>query len=222
MTNGIGPGRPSRTHFHTRTFPHPPTQLAHSLTHTRTGSWRRAGHGKLFDPPGCGSQARLLSSQVSNGSHTNCGLIRQAEPSIRWLMTEPGVNWLTTDRAYLSNYAGQTTRGHIWIMGILPWWLSWKSSTVRQAGVPLLYRNMPDTLAALHTLYLDRQAPWAMSISEGPTQIELCKLHAMNSTRRGRIHALPPQPSIHTRYVPTSIQPIHQSSMRCERGGGRV
>ncbi|KAI7787715.1 hypothetical protein LA080_015084 [Diaporthe eres] len=47
----------------------------------------------------------------------------------------------------------------------------------------------------------------ATSISEDPTEIELCKLHAMNSTRRGRIHAMV-QP-IHSRTAVSSCTPPH-------------
>lgn len=62
----------------------------------------------------------------------------------------------------------------------------------------LQLHTVPDQGTWTPRRQVGRQAPWAMSISEDPTQIELCKLHAMNSTRRGRIHALP--------------QPIHSHS----------
>lgn len=147
-----------------------------------------------------------------------------------WLTTEPPVNWLTADRACSSNYAGRHCE-RIWIMSILPWWLPWKTR-LHQGQVPPHYCTLSGPLAAPHTVprWAQEGHPsslLATSISEDPTEIELCKLHAMNSTRRGRIHAHT-QPAIHshTLYVtlmPPSTHPpvvLHRDRMRKRRRDG--
>lgn len=101
-----------------------------------------------------------------------------------------------------------------------------KTTTVGQ--VPLYRCTLSGTLTALHTA--PGRAPWApggattflaMSISEDPTEIELCKLHAMNSTRRGRTHAMPSHPFTHSTCLGASLS-THPSSTRRERGDSRV
>lgn len=82
-------------------------------------------------------------------------------------------------------------------MGILPWWLPWKNdqslgglgtSGFRYQGTLSCPVSSTCTAHCTQMGYLPggpRRASFflATSISEDPTEIELCKLHAMNSTR---------------------------------------
>lgn len=148
-----------------------------------------------------------------------------------WLMTEP-LGQLAHIRPGLleSNYAGRRCEGildHEDIAVVVA--LGRRLRNHSRLGTPYIsFTTAPCQVPELHPHTVPRWAgrvfslgPWratffflATSISEDPTEIELCKLHAMNSTRRGRIHAIPSHPSIHARYRPPSIHPpvLHSNS----------
>lgn len=152
-----------------------------------------------------------------------------------WLMTEP-LGQLAHIRPGLleSNYAGRRCErilDHEDIAVVVA--LGRRLRNHSRLGTPYIsLTTAPCQVPELHPHTVPRWAgrvfslgPWratffflAMSISEDPTEIELCKLHAMNSTRRGRIHAIPSHPFTHGTNLHPSTHPSTRPPQQLERG----